>query len=145
MQRWRDLTREANRLFENGRLNDARAQYLNALALARALFDQWHDPDEAVAALVTSHFNLAALYERLGQPALSADYLASVHDYLVLVAADQRSPPGLQYAALRHSSATYRHALAFLRRHRDQQQLHWLVSGHHAHRNALQSGGVSIH
>ena len=38
MQHWKHTTQDANRLFEQGELVDAREHYLQALALAQVLF-----------------------------------------------------------------------------------------------------------
>lgn len=114
MQHWRRTTQNANRLFEQGELVDAREHYLQALALAQVLFERWHDVDEAVAALVIAHHNLADLHLRLNQPHESADYLCAAHQRLLQASQEQRLPQALRDAALRHSARTYTELLGFI-------------------------------
>lgn len=76
MEHWKRTIERANRCFMAGELVDAREAYLQALALAQVLFERWADADEAVAACVISHHNLADLHLRLNQPEESAEYLA---------------------------------------------------------------------
>ena len=52
MTHWKQQTREGNRLFDCGEYHQALAHYQQALWLARQQLVQWHDADEAVAALV---------------------------------------------------------------------------------------------
>ncbi|MFV3403577.1 hypothetical protein ACNFIC_06440 [Pseudomonas sp. NY15463] len=114
MQHWRRTTQTANRLFEQGELVDAREHYLQALALAQVLFERWHDVDEAVAALVIAHHNLADLHLRLNQPHESADYLCVAHQRLLQASQQARLPQALRDAALRHSTRTYTQLLSFI-------------------------------
>ncbi|MEN8642906.1 hypothetical protein [Pseudomonas sichuanensis] len=114
MQHWRRTTQNANRLFDQGELVDAREHYLQALALAQVLFERWHDVDEAVAALVVAHHNLADLHLRLNQPHESADYLCAAHQALLQASQEQRLPQVLRDAALRHSARTYTELLSFI-------------------------------
>ncbi|WP_110993440.1 MULTISPECIES: hypothetical protein [Pseudomonas] len=114
MQHWRRTTQNANRLFDQGELVDAREHYLQALALAQVLFERWHDVDEAVAALVIAHHNLADLHLRLNQPHESADYLCAAHQALLQASQEQRLPQALRDAALRHSARTYTELLSFI-------------------------------
>ncbi|QXH45995.1 DUF2753 domain-containing protein [Pseudomonas xanthosomatis] len=114
MQHFRRTTQNANCLFEQGELVDAREHYLQALALAQVLFERWHDVDEAVAALVIAHHNLADLHLRLNQPHESADYLCAAHERLLQAAGEARLAQALRDAALRHSSRTYTELLNFI-------------------------------
>lgn len=114
MQHWRRTKQNANRLFDQGELVDAREHYLQALALAQVLFERWHDVDEAVAALVIAHHNLADLHLRLNQPHESADYLCAAHQALLQASQEQRLPQALRDAALRHSARTYTELLSFI-------------------------------
>ncbi|KIU49683.1 MULTISPECIES: hypothetical protein [Pseudomonas] len=114
MQHWKRTTEIANRLFQQGDLVDARELYLQALALAQVLFERWQDADEAVAACVISHHNLADLHLRLKQPQESAEYLCAIHQRLLQASQDQRLSPLLRDAALRQSSKTYTELLNFI-------------------------------
>ena len=99
MQHWKRTTEIANRLFQQGDLVDARELYLQALALAQVLFERWQDADEAVAACVISHHNLADLHLRLKQPQESAEYLCAIHQRLLQTCQDERLSPALREAA----------------------------------------------
>lgn len=114
MQHWKRTTEIANRLFQQGDLVDARELYLQALALAQVLFERWQDADEAVAACVISHHNLADLHLRLKQPQESAEYLCAIHHRLLQACQDPRLSPLLRDAALRQSGKTYTELLNFI-------------------------------
>lgn len=114
MQHWKRTTEAANRLFEQGELVDARELYLQALALAQVLLERWHDVDEAVAAFVVAHHNLADLHLRLNQPQESVDYLCAAHQRLLQASQQARLPQTLRDAALRHSGRTYTQLLSFI-------------------------------
>ena len=117
MQHWTRTIEIANRCFAQGELVDAREHYLQALAWAQVLFERWRDVDEAVAACVISHHNLADLHLRLNQPEESAEYLCAIHQRLLQAAQDKRLSPELRQAALRHSSKTYAELLNFISEH----------------------------
>ncbi|WP_296254060.1 hypothetical protein [Pseudomonas sp. UBA4194] len=117
MQHWKSTIEQANRCFMQGELIDAREHYLHALAWAQVLFERWADVDEAVAACVISHHNLADLHLQLNQPEESAEYLCAIHQRLLQAAQDTRLSPALREAALRHSSKTYAELLGFISRH----------------------------
>lgn len=117
MQHWKRTIERANACFTQGELVDAREHYLQALAWAQVLFERWPDPDEAVAACVISHHNLADLHLRLNQPEESAEYLCAIHQRLLQAAQDARLKPELRQAALRHSAKTYAELLAFIGDH----------------------------
>lgn len=117
MQHWQRTIARANACFNNDELVDAREQYLQALAWAQVLFERWPNPDEAVAACVISHHNLADLHLRLHQPEESAEYLCAIHQYLLQAAQDLRLKPELRQAALRHSAKTHTELLAFIDEH----------------------------
>lgn len=118
MEHWKRTIEQANRCFMAGELVDAREAYLQALALAQVLFERWADADEAVAACVISHHNLADLHLRLNQPEESAEYLCAIHQRLLQTMQDPRLSPSLREAALRQSSKTYDRAAEFHQRSR---------------------------
>lgn len=117
MQHWKRTIERANECFNQGELVDAREHYLQALAWAQVLFERWPDPDEAIAACVISHHNLADLHLRLNQPEESAEYLCAIHQRLLQAAQDARLKPELRQAALRHSGKTYAELLGFIGEH----------------------------
>ena len=116
MEHWKRTIERANRCFAEGELVDAREHYLQALALALAqvLFERWSDADEAVAACVISHHNLADLHLRLNQPEESVEYLCAIHQRLLQTMQNARLPTALREAALRQSSKTYVELLNFI-------------------------------
>lgn len=117
MEHWKRTIERANRLFMQDELVDAREFYLQALALAQVLFERWPDADEAVAACVISHHNLADLHLRLNQPEESAEYLCAIHQRLLQTMQDNRLPLALREAALRQSSKIYLELLNFIGEH----------------------------
>ena len=127
MEHWKRTIERANRLFMQGELVDAREFYLQALALAQVLFERWSNPDEAVAACVISHHNLADLHLRLNQPEESAEYLCAIHQRLLQTMQDSRLPLALREAALRHSSKTYVELLNFIGDHGEYPRTHRLL------------------
>lgn len=129
MQHWRTTTEQANQRFERGDLIDARELYLHALALAQVLFERWPDADQAVAACVISHHNLADLHVRLGQPEESAQYLCVIHQRLLQAAGDLHLPAPLRDAAMRHSNRTYTELLAFIDEHGHHPPTRQLLAG----------------
>ena len=102
---------------------------MQALALAQVLFERWADADEAVAACVISHHNLADLHLRLNQPEESAEYLCAIHQRLLQTMQDPRLNPQLREAALRQSSKTYVELLNFISDHGEYPRTHRLLGG----------------
>lgn len=117
MEHWKRTIELANRYFSQGEYIDAREQYLQALALSRVLFERWHDTDEAVAAYVISHHNLADVHLRLKQPEESAEYLCAIHEHLLKCLIDPDLGPELRQACLRHSRHSYVELLQFIAIH----------------------------
>ncbi|MBV6750074.1 tetratricopeptide repeat protein [Pseudomonas chlororaphis] len=117
MEHWKRTIERANRYFDLGELVDAREYYLQALALAQVLFERWPDPEQAVAACVISHHNLADLHLRLNQPEESVEYLCAIHQHLLQTLQDPRLSLALREAALHQSSKTYVELLAFISEH----------------------------
>ncbi|AKK00241.1 hypothetical protein VM99_19965 [Pseudomonas chlororaphis] len=128
MEHWKRTIERANRWFRLGEWVDAREAYLQALALAQVLFERWPDADEAVAASVVSHHNLADLHLCLNQPEESVEYLCAIHQRLLQTMQDERLAPALRAAALRQSHKTYVELLNFISEHgeypRTQRLLH---------------------
>ena len=117
MEHWKRTVELANELFSRREYIDAREQYLQALALSRVLFERWHDVDEAVAAYVISHHNLADVHLRLERPEESAEYLCAIQEHLLLCLVDVRLKPELRQACLRHSRHSYIELLQFTTAH----------------------------
>ena len=88
-----------------------------ALWLARQQFACWPDADEAVAALVVAHHNLADLLVAMTLPDRAADMLCHVHDCLLATSQSPARPDPLRAAALRHSRGTRTELLAFVQKH----------------------------
>jgi hypothetical protein len=133
MQHWKRTIEQANRCFSLGEWVEARELYLQALALAQVHFERWPDADEAVAACVISHHNLADLHLSLGQPEESAEYLCAVHQLLLQTMQNNRLPPALRQAALRHSNKTYVELLGFISEHGEYPRTHRLLNSNGEH------------
>lgn len=139
MEQWKRTILSGNSCFNRGDLIDARELYLQALALAQVLFDRWSVADEAVAAFVISHHNLADLHLSLGQPEESAEYLCAVHQRLLNVIQDPQMTPALRQAALRHSNKTYSELLGFVGQYGEYPRTRHLLNSNGEHsRSALQ-------
>lgn len=117
MEHWKRTIELANQYFGRGEYIDAREHYLQALALSQVLFERWRDADEAVAAYVISHHNLADVHLRLKQPEESAEYLCAIHEQLLRCLVDPRLKPELRQACLRHSRHSYLELLHFTTAH----------------------------
>lgn len=145
MEHWKRTIERANRHFMLGELVDAREAYLQALALAQVLYERWPDADEAVAACVVSHHNLADLHLRLNQPEESAEYLCAIHQRLLQTLQDECMSAALRAAAMRQSHRTYVELLGFISEHgeypRTQRLLHSKDTSP-LHRNAPLHYGV---
>ena len=146
MQHWKRTIEQANRCFNLGEWVEARELYPQALALAQVLFERWADPDEAVAACVISHHNLADLHLSLGQPEESAEYLCAIHQRLLQTLQDPRLPDALRQAALRHSNKTYAQLLSFISEHGEYPRTHRLLSSNSEPvRTSLQKSSATHH
>lgn len=117
MVHWKVQTLSGNRHFDAGEHAKALSYYQQALWLARQQFACWHDADEAVAALVVAHHNLADLLVAMALPERAADLLCHIHDCLLATSQSPASPAPLRDAALRHSRSTRTELLAFVRKH----------------------------
>lgn len=150
MEHWKSTIVKGNSCFNRGDLIEARELYLQALALAQVLLERWSDADEAVAALVISHHNLADLHLSLHQPEESAEYLCSAHQRLLQMIQNPSLTPTLRQAALRHSNKTYSELLGFIREHGEYPRTHRLLdsSGEHSRsapeHNAAAAGTLSF-
>ncbi len=114
MEHWKRTISAGNRCFSCGELIEARELYLQAIAQAQILFERWPIADEAVAALVISHHNLADVHLMLGQPEETAEHLCASHERLLSAIGDAGLPDSLRESALRHSRTTYTSLLEFI-------------------------------
>ena len=117
MVHWKVQTMSGNRHFDAGEHGKALSCYQQALWLARQQFADWHDVDEAVAALVVAHHNLADLLVAMALPERAADLLCHIHDCLLATSQSPASSGALRDAALRHTRSTHTELLAFVRKH----------------------------
>jgi len=144
MEHWKKTILAGNSCFNRGDLVDAREHYLQALALAQVLLERWHDADEAVAAFVISHHNLADLHLSLHQPEESAEYLCSAHQRLLQLIQNAHLTPALRHAAFRHSNKTYSELLGFIGEHGEYPRTSRLLSSSGEHsRSALQHNAAA--
>ena len=116
MEDWKRLTRNGNRWYERGDFAGARRAYVEALATAERWLASGEPADEAVAAFVISHQNLAEVYAGLDDCERAIDHLRAAHEGLVRLLEDDDRPE-LQVAALRHCNRTRLELLSFARDH----------------------------
>jgi hypothetical protein len=107
LEQWKREILLGNRDFEQRDFLEALLHYRRALAVAQRLFMRWPDADEAVAALVIAHHNLADLHARMRHMDEAADNLCTAHRCLLQAMADAHLDPALREAALRHSKKTF--------------------------------------
>lgn len=81
MNEWKQLITVGNRNYP-AHLDLSERHYQEAKARASHLFQHWFDEDEAVAALVVSHLNLADLYCFKDQPAEAEKEIQALYSYL---------------------------------------------------------------
>lgn len=117
MVHWKQQTLSGNRYFDAGEYAKALSYYQQALWLARQQFSFWPDADEAVAALVVAHHNLADLLIVMTLPDRAADLLCHIHDCLLATSQSPACPSPLRAAALRHTRSTHTELIAFVRKH----------------------------
>lgn len=117
MEHWKSIIEAGNRCFVEGDWVQARECYLQALAEAQLLLGRWSDHEQAVAAFVVSHHNLADLHLTLSQPESAAENLCSCHERLLSILANQAQPEALREVALRHSQRTYLELMHFIAEH----------------------------
>ncbi|WAJ36749.1 hypothetical protein OU800_19365 [Pseudomonas sp. GOM7] len=114
MEHWKTVIEAGNRCFTEGNWVQARELYLQALAEAQVLLGRWADHEQAVAAFVVSHHNLADLHLTLEQAESAAENLCACHERLLSILGNGALPEALQQAALRHSQRTYLELLQFI-------------------------------
>ena len=117
MEHWKTIIEAGNRCFVEGDWVQARERYLQALAEAQLLLGRWGDHEQAVAAFVVSHHNLADLHLTLNQPESAAENLCACHERLLSILGSDVQPEALRQAALRHSQRTYLELLHFIAEH----------------------------
>lgn len=138
MVHWKQQTLSGNRYFDAGEYAKALSYYQQALWLARQQFSFWPDADEAVAALVVAHHNLADLLIAMTLPDRAADLLCHIHDCLLATSQSPACPSPLRAAALRHTRSTHTELIAFVRKHGTQDAIQrclgqCLCHAEHAH------------
>ena len=117
MEDWKRLTRAGNRWYELGDFACARRAYLEALATAERWLTSGEPADDAVAAFVVSHQNLAEVYAGLDDCERALEHLRSAHERLMLLLKDCDDRPDLQLAALRHCNRARMEMMSFARNH----------------------------
>lgn len=116
MEDWKRLTRAGNRCYEQGNFAGARRAYVEALATAERWLTSGEPAEDAVAAFVVSHHNLAEVYAGLDDCERAIDHLRAAHDRLARLLEDD-DRPDLQLAALRQCNRTRLALLSFARDH----------------------------
>ncbi|MFA9439503.1 hypothetical protein ACDA63_07685 [Uliginosibacterium sp. sgz301328] len=106
MEQWKREIVLGNRDFEARDFIEALLHYRRALAVARRLFAHWPDADEAVAALIIAHHNMADLLRHMSHIDEAASHLCSAHRCLQQAIIDPHLPDALREAAKRHTPRT---------------------------------------
>jgi hypothetical protein len=138
---WRHLTARAQSLAQSGERRQAVQLLQQALKLGELLFDQWHDPEEAVAMNVASHHNLADLLSEQGEPSRAVAHLLAIHQCLQRLHGNVAEPADRRAAARRHMDQTLTRLQIFAFRHGKT----WSASSFHADRAVTSRASVSMH
>lgn len=106
MQIWEELAKQSIDLFRRGELVRALAVCEAARVFVLTHFNRWPSPDEALAAALVSHFNLADTQARSGWLPEASATLCHAHGSLLAVINDAQAHPALRQAAARHMRRT---------------------------------------
>lgn len=117
LQHWQALTRAANAVFAQGRLDQAIATYQRALHAAERLLLEQVPADTAVAAYAVSQLNLAEAHDRAGQIEQAACQLIEVHLRLSRMARDPNLAHDWHHAAMAHGQRSHLELQHFFRTH----------------------------
>lgn len=127
---WVDLMREANQFLEHGELRRALAIYEAARVFMLHHFEQWPDADEALAALVVSHLDLADAQARAGWLDEAAAGLCDVHCSLLTLMRDARQGTAVRQGAARHMRETFLALVRFQAVHGERPDITQLLRRH---------------
>lgn len=117
MDDWKRLTLAGNRCFERGDLTAARRSYQEALVCAERWLAAGDLPEEAVAAFVITHQNLAEVFLGLDDCERAFDHLRAAYGRLLRLLQDCNDRPRLQEAALRQCHRARLEMFQFARTH----------------------------
>ncbi|SEL11096.1 hypothetical protein SAMN05428989_1462 [Pseudoxanthomonas sp. GM95] len=117
LHHWQALTRAANAVFAQGKLDDAITIYRQAVDAAEPLLASDSPPDPAIAAYTVSRLNLAEALDRAGDAERAANELVGIHLRLLKMALDPGLPQDWRDAALCHSQRSHLELQHFLRTH----------------------------
>lgn len=109
LARWRELTRQANAAFDRRQFAHAQRLYRQALHAAEPMAGAAAlaaAPDDALAALVVAHHNLAEAYRRQRDDERAREHLCLVHLHLTRLACDRALTQAARASALRHLGRT---------------------------------------
>ena len=130
VQIWEELARQSKDLFRRGELLRALAVCEAARVFALAHFNQWPTPDDALAAAMVSHFNLADTQARAGWLPEASATLCHAHGSLLAVINDAQAHPGLRQAAARHMHHSLRALTQFQAVHGERWEIAQLLHLH---------------
>lgn len=118
IERWQRVTLRGNRAYERRDRAGALSHYRAALSLADGLYGLGSaNPDQALAALVISHHNLADLFEADGTPDSAAAHLCLAYEALIHAIEDEALSQAWRDAAWRHARIALEQLQRFLQRH----------------------------
>ncbi|WP_148665165.1 hypothetical protein [Diaphorobacter nitroreducens] len=101
VQIWEELAKQSIDLFRRGETLRALSVCEAARVFVLTHFNCWPTPDNALAATLVSHFNLADTQARSGWLAEASATLCHVHGSLLAVINDAHAHPALRQAAAR--------------------------------------------
>ena len=125
-----ELARQSKDLFRRGELLRALAVCEAARVFALAHFNQWPTPDDALAAAMVSHFNLADTQARAGWLPEASATLCHAHGSLLAVINDAQAHPGLRQAASRHMHRSLLALAQFQSAHGERREIAQLLRQH---------------
>jgi len=79
IERWKHYAIAGNQSLIGKKFRNAAQQYELARQCAETLFTKWHEPNEAVSALVVTYHNIADLHRKQGNKSSVLHYLEAVH------------------------------------------------------------------
>ena len=83
IERWKHYAIAGNQSLMNDRFRSAAKQYELARQCAETLFVKWHEPNEAVSALVVTYHNIADLHRKQGNKSSVLHYLEAIHNTIL--------------------------------------------------------------
>ena len=117
MNEWKQLISRANELYFSGQWHAAERLYCKALEVAERQLVYCRDRQDAVAAFISSHRNLADFYQNSNQTYEACLHLKTAHQYILSLAHNRSCCVELRRAARQSAETSYQQLLEFCRQH----------------------------